>query len=1120
MEEDKGPGCHNNLKMGPVRGGILCENMGSGKTLMVIGLIAATLNKGARLFDARWNVEVAAAPLHLPNLDNHENTLVQWSARSSLDGSVVYYEPVAGKPMPSLVQLCLATIKLQNSATINEHIATSLPEHIEKPYQNLQHFITSDFIQHSTRSIHSRAASEPTPNQSSTHRIHLSKTTLIVVPDTLIRQWRAEFSKHVLPGEINVLDLENTKTSIPQPTDLIAYDVILITHSRLSQEDTKFGFEFKGVDRSCRCPYKGATRIVDCKCELIQSILKSGSLKSKSKKKVVHGYISPLIQVYFQRLVFDEGHLLKHESAGETKLLDTVAKLKAHWKWVCSGTPLPNILDNGEVVDKKRRMEMEKLDLRKLSGIVGNYLKIEPFCHDKNIFSREVSAPWLSGKDIGLERVQHLFNSLVVRHQIEDIQNQHPLPPLHEKTVYLKMNQHERINTNILIAQIKLNSVLTEREGVDYFGHPSMRDALHEVVYNLKLSHFNFNGIEIVSQAKRAAENALSGLTRAVVGEKSYDCNLLTSVISHLQRAEDAYYDAKQQISTDILYVVKECRCLWKCGGFLDDGLPVALVDFRNGRRLLTKEQIEKHATALKIAKLNSELESGDLESSGDLGTNNPADSTEAGKRSFSVESEVALEPVKKKLKMIGEGDVESHIVGIPKKKKRVAFAFDSMDIDEEKGNSDFTIPSPVKMNSTNLGSTSGSHISTKTEKLLKMAKARINLPTGVSKNVSSRSPIVSLTSEEKSKCKKVLRTLMHAENSIWFADPVDPVLLGIPEYFDIIKEPMDFRTLKKLLKEGRISSVAEFRRLGELIFQNAINFNHSTNQIHRDALMLFDLLRTEMNKNFGSAVIAPIMETVPVASASSSSTNNHITTARKEAHLEMKESSQIESTSSAPKAKPCKTCLENPKLSFTIEASTCTKLTYIADQILKYHKTEKIIIYTTLESEMHSIREFCELAGVKSLLFMKSRQATSQKADNVLTFNTTGQDIPVFIMDVSKAAFGLDLSTASRIYFLRPVAETAIYKQAIKRAHRLGCTKPVYVETLAFEGTLEVSSQVDANKKGNGFGKEKVSVADLKMKDMIDVAPFVMGDSPDVGGLSDLFTPDVRFTEPFVKRI
>ncbi|KAJ3063121.1 hypothetical protein HDU99_004980, partial [Rhizoclosmatium hyalinum] len=313
------------------------------------------------------------------------------------------------------------------------------------------------------------------------------------------------------------------------------------------------------------------------------------------------------------------------------------------------------------------------------------------------------------------------------------------------------MNQHERINTNILIAQIKLNSVLTEREGVDYFGHPSMRDALHEVVYNLKLSHFNFNGIEIVSQAKRAAENAISGLTRAVVGEKSYDCNLLTSVISHLQCAEDAYYDAKQQISTNVLYVVKECRCLWKCGGFLDDGLPVALIDFRNGRRLLTKEQIEKHATALKIAKLNSELESGDLESSGDLGTNNPADSTASEKRSFNVESEVALEPVKKKLKMIGEGDVESHLVGIPKK-KRVAFAFDLMDIDEEKVNSDFTIPSPVKMNSTNLGSTSGSHISSKTENPLKTAKARINLPTGVSKKVSSRSPIVSLTSEEKSK--------------------------------------------------------------------------------------------------------------------------------------------------------------------------------------------------------------------------------------------------------------------------------------------------------------------------------------------------------------------------------
>ena len=40
--------------------------------------------------------------------------------------------------------------------------------------------------------------------------------------------------------------------------------------------------------------------------------------------------------------------------------------------------------------------------------------------------------------------------------------------------------------------------------------------------------------------------------------------------------------------------------------------------------------------------------------------------------------------------------------------------------------------------------------------------------------------------------CRRVLETVMNAKAAIWFKAPVDPVALNLPDYFKIIKAPMD----------------------------------------------------------------------------------------------------------------------------------------------------------------------------------------------------------------------------------------------------------------------------------------------------------------------------------------
>ena len=96
-------------------------------------------------------------------------------------------------------------------------------------------------------------------------------------------------------------------------------------------------------------------------------------------------------------------------------------------------------------------------------------------------------------------------------------------------------------------------------------------------------------------------------------------------------------------------------------------------------------------------------------------------------------------------------------------------------------------------------------------------------------------------------KCNVLLRIIREkdVERGAFFSEPVDPVALGIPTYFQIIKEPMDLRTLHRRMEANEVKSPEEFARLCRLIFENAVMFNvdptHSVHQAARNLLILFN---------------------------------------------------------------------------------------------------------------------------------------------------------------------------------------------------------------------------------------------------------------------------------------
>jgi bromodomain-containing factor 1 len=95
--------------------------------------------------------------------------------------------------------------------------------------------------------------------------------------------------------------------------------------------------------------------------------------------------------------------------------------------------------------------------------------------------------------------------------------------------------------------------------------------------------------------------------------------------------------------------------------------------------------------------------------------------------------------------------------------------------------------------------------------------------------------------------CEHVLTELKkpkyHASNMA-FMEPVDPVALNIPNYFTIIKSPMDLSTVTRNLRDGTYTNSKDFEKDVRLIFSNCFKFNPPENSVHamgKDLLGIFD---------------------------------------------------------------------------------------------------------------------------------------------------------------------------------------------------------------------------------------------------------------------------------------
>uniref|UniRef100_A0A804PL24 Transcription factor GTE8 n=1 Tax=Zea mays TaxID=4577 RepID=A0A804PL24_MAIZE len=87
--------------------------------------------------------------------------------------------------------------------------------------------------------------------------------------------------------------------------------------------------------------------------------------------------------------------------------------------------------------------------------------------------------------------------------------------------------------------------------------------------------------------------------------------------------------------------------------------------------------------------------------------------------------------------------------------------------------------------------------------------------------------------------CEAILKKLMTQKYSHIFNVPVDIVKLQIPDYFDIVKTPMDLGTVKKKLESGSYTSPSDFAADVRLTFNNAMAYNPRGHAVHDMAIQL-----------------------------------------------------------------------------------------------------------------------------------------------------------------------------------------------------------------------------------------------------------------------------------------
>ena len=178
------------------------------------------------------------------------------------------------------------------------------------------------------------------------------------------------------------------------------------------------------------------------------------------------------------------------------------------------------------------------------------------------------------------------------------------------------------------------------------------------------------------------------------------------------------------------------------------------------------------------------------------------------------------------------------------------------------------------------------------------------------------------------------------------------------------------------------------------------------------------------------------------------------------------------------------------PQVSKSMLVGTSSaKLSYLIDKVSSLYKQEKILVFYEGDDIAYYCAQAFELLDIPHLIYASG--ISQDLRNEYQTMFNAGSLHRVMLMDLKQAAFGLHMASASRVFFINPVWQPTIEAQAIKRAHRIGQKRPVFVETLVLDGTLE-QQMLERRKAMTAEEHQKAArslLDDNRMKDIIQQA-------------------------------
>lgn len=159
---------------------------------------------------------------------------------------------------------------------------------------------------------------------------------------------------------------------------------------------------------------------------------------------------------------------------------------------------------------------------------------------------------------------------------------------------------------------------------------------------------------------------------------------------------------------------------------------------------------------------------------------------------------------------------------------------------------------------------------------------------------------------------------------------------------------------------------------------------------------------------------------------------------------------------SAEPERKKLKVELSSLMRSARILGTASSKLSYLASRLLENQELGiKSIVFYEFENSAYYLTELLDILGANYVMY-SSHIAPQKRSNNLVEFDQWTDRGVALVMDLRLASHGLTILGATHVFFISPVWNRATEAQAIKRSHRIGQTKEVFVETLILEDTIE----------------------------------------------------------------